>query len=138
MTETTKTVIYDDALGADDVNEETLDGTKIVAPNGDITAIEINVSGVLTSQRGSDPVKTYAEAGGGLDATAIHVDEANEITGITEETTPADDDVVVIEDISASGAKKKVQVSNLPLGDIDGGSATSTYSVSQVIDGGTA
>ena len=75
-------------------------------------------------------------AGGSV--TAIHVDEADEISGIAEKSIVADADIVVIEDSAASFVKKKVQVYNLPLGDIDGGSASSTYLTSQVVDGGTA
>jgi len=138
MADTTKTTIFNDDLGADDVNETDVAGLKIIAPNGDATAIELSAAGLLTSKRGSDPLKTYAEIGGGLDTTAIHVDESDEISGITEKTVVADADLVVIEDSAASNAKKRVQVTNLPLGDIDGGAAATVYTASQIIDGGTA
>jgi hypothetical protein len=53
---------------------------------------------------------------GGSDATAIHTDANNEISGVTEKGTPAGADIVVIEDSAASFVKKKVQLSNLPGG----------------------
>jgi hypothetical protein len=52
----------------------------------------------------------------GTDPTAIHVDVAAEISGITEKTTPIADDLLVIEDSAASNAKKRVKVGNLPGG----------------------
>ncbi len=57
---------------------------------------------------------------GGADGTAIHDDTANEISAITEKTTPADADLVIIEDSAASYVKKKVQVQNLPGGGTGG------------------
>lgn len=54
--------------------------------------------------------------GGGIDPTAIHDNTANEISAITEKTTPANDDILVIEDSAASYVKKKLKISNLPGG----------------------
>lgn len=59
---------------------------------------------------GSD---TRLGAGAGTDTSAIHVNEANEISTITEKTTLADDDLFIIEDSAASGVKKKVKKSNV-------------------------
>ena len=56
-------------------------------------------------------------------ATAIHTDIANEISGLTEKTTLADDDLFVIEDSAASYVKKKVKKSNVG----GGGSGTAIY-----------
>ena len=50
----------------------------------------------------------------GADATAIHDNVSAEISGITEKVTPADADLIIIEDSAASNVKKKVQVGNLP------------------------
>lgn len=55
-------------------------------------------------------------AGAGSDTNAIHVNVSAEINGITEKTTPVAADLLVIEDSAAANVKKKVQVSNLPLG----------------------
>ena len=54
---------------------------------------------------------------------AIHDGVAGEIADLTEKTTPADDDVFIIEDSAASNAKKKLKVKNLP----GGGSAVPAY-----------
>jgi hypothetical protein len=53
---------------------------------------------------------------GGSDATAIHTDANNEISGVTEKASPVGADIVVIEDSAATYVKKKVQLSNLPGG----------------------
>ncbi len=77
-----------------------------------------------------------------LVASAIHDDVASEISAITEKATPVSADMVVIEDSADSNNKKMVQVGNLPGGDgdgdVDGGTADSIYTASQVVDGGTA
>ena len=54
-------------------------------------------------------------APGGIDGTAIHDNVANEITAITEKTTPADDDIFIIEDSAASYVKKKIKYSNFKI-----------------------
>jgi len=48
-----------------------------------------------------------------VDTDALHVDEANEITGITPKTTPVSADEFVIEDSDASFVKKAVTYGNL-------------------------
>lgn len=52
------------------------------------------------------------QAGGG-DSNAIHVNVANEITGITQKATPVDADEFVIEDSAASYVKKAVTWANI-------------------------
>lgn len=56
-----------------------------------------------------------------VDENAIHVDVDSEIYGLDLKASPADDDVVVIEDSEASYAKKKVKVSELGGGGGGGG-----------------
>lgn len=51
--------------------------------------------------------------GGGSDTDAIHKSISGEIASLTEKATPADADLVVIEDSAASNAKKKVQIQNI-------------------------
>lgn len=63
---------------------------------------------------------TWAAPPGGTDANAIHDNVAAEISAITEKTTPADADLVIIEDSADSYNKKKVQLSNI------GGGTTAT------------
>ncbi len=43
----------------------------------------------------------------------MHINEADEISTLTEKTTPHSDDIMIIEDSEASGVKKKVKLSNL-------------------------
>lgn len=66
----------------------------------------------------------YAAIGtAGTDANAIHDNTANEIFAITEKTTPASTDILIIEDSAAAYIKKKLQITNLPSGShtLDGG-----------------
>jgi hypothetical protein len=51
---------------------------------------------------------------GGGDTSAIHTDEAAELSALTEKITPVDADIIVIEDSADLYTKKKVQISNLP------------------------
>jgi hypothetical protein len=67
---------------------------------------------------------------------------AGDFAIFTEKPTPVDADVILIEDSEEAGAKKKVQLINLPfssaIGQIDGGISTSNYGGTAKIDGGTA
>jgi len=55
------------------------------------------------------------------DVTAIHDDEANEISGLAEKTTLSGADLFIIEDSEASWVKKKVKSSNI------GGTGSATF-----------
>jgi len=57
--------------------------------------------------------KETTASGGGGDADAIHDNVSGEISLITEKTSPAAADLLIMEDSAASNAKKKVQISNL-------------------------
>lgn len=61
----------------------------------------------------NDADDAWIQVSGGQDTNAIHDDRANEITGITEKTSVAADDVFLIEDSAASYVKKKLKSSNL-------------------------
>jgi len=61
--------------------------------------------------------------GNGNDVNAIHTNEANEISGLTEKVTPANGDLIVIESSTDGFAKRKVQIGNLPS---SGGGAVSS------------
>ncbi len=52
-------------------------------------------------------------AADGNDSTAVHVDEANEISGVSEKVTPASADLLLIEDSEDSNSKKRIQLQNL-------------------------
>jgi hypothetical protein len=49
----------------------------------------------------------------GTDANAIHDNQANEISAITAKTTPADNDLILLEDSAAGFVKKKITKANL-------------------------
>ncbi len=49
-------------------------------------------------------------SGGGTDANAVHVNVANEITGVTEKTTIDNQDEFIIEDSGASFVKKSINI----------------------------
>ena len=59
-------------------------------------------------------VSAVATTAGSTDANAIHKNVAGEINGILTKATPAQSDVLVIEDSADSWNKKKVTVSALP------------------------
>jgi hypothetical protein len=53
---------------------------------------------------------------GGVDANAIHVNQANEISGIANKATPDSADMLVIEDSADGNNKKMIAVGSLPAG----------------------
>lgn len=88
------------------VNSKTLkDGLGLVTTVGS--------PGSDSSVPSEQAVREAIAASAGADANAIHVNASSEIHGITEKTTPADNDEVVIEDSAAAYAKKRVKKSNL-------------------------
>ena len=64
-------------------------------------------------------VRSWTTTTTGTDENAIHDNVAGEINAITEKTTPADADILIIEDSADSNNKKKIQISNLPETDVD-------------------
>jgi hypothetical protein len=52
--------------------------------------------------------------GAGSDTSGVHLDTANEYSTLPEKTVPVGADIFAIEDSADSGAKKKVQIGNLP------------------------
>jgi len=61
----------------------------------------------------SDRSWTIVPGGAGSDTTAIHTNVANEISTITENTSLADNDLLLEEDSANSGVKKKFKLSTL-------------------------
>ncbi len=51
-----------------------------------------------------------------IDVNAIHDNSGAEIYGITEKTTPVDNDILIMEDSADNYTKKKIKISNLPSG----------------------
>ncbi len=87
---------------------EEADGTPSV---GSVVKIKVT-NGTLTDDGSGVVSLDFGSAA--TDGSAIHDNEANEISAITEKTTLEDDDLLLIEDSNASYVKKKVKVSNLP------------------------
>ena len=91
--------------------------TVFLADADDVTAVAIRDQ--LQTLTGDDRLDGSAIKGGLSDANAIHVNVAGEINGLTGKTTPANADIVVIEDSADSFNKKKIT-----LGTIIGGMVT--------------
>lgn len=66
----------------------------------------------------------------GTDVNAIHDNQANEISAITEKVTPVGNDLILIEDSAAANIKKKVKVTNLP-----GGAGAGSVGITFVLRG---
>lgn len=71
---------------------------------------------VLTYNSVTDKWEPKEGGTGGGDSDAIHDNVAAEISLITEKTTPANNDIVIIEDSEAGFAKKKLKMANFPGG----------------------
>jgi len=82
---------------------------------------------VLTAT--SDSAATWQTPSGSADANAIHVNASDEISGITEKTTPVANDLLVIEDSAASNVKKRLKVGNLPAATLTSSEATATGTI---------
>jgi hypothetical protein len=90
--------------------------TAVTPVSGDFLLIE-DLSDSLNKKKVD--VGNFADSGHThtyYDAAAIHDNEANEISAITEKTTPANNDLLVIEDSADSYVKKRLKFSNLPAG----------------------
>ena len=100
------------------VTEQTVVG-RVTGGNIAATAIDSDLSTVSGSHDtvpSAKAAKDYADSVAGTDADAIHDNVNGEINAITEKASPADADVILIEDSAASYAKKYVQIGNLPGG----------------------
>ena len=74
------------------------------------------ITGLAAGDTNGDAVRYEQISGIGEDTDAIHVDVADEIHLITEESSPASTDVLVVESAGNSWAKRRVQITNLPGG----------------------
>lgn len=81
----------------------------------DVGWVDFEDSGFDVTDMGEGKVKVALDSSvSGEDEDAIHDNVANEISAITEKTTPAGGDLIIIEDSAAGYVKKKVQITNLP------------------------
>lgn len=87
-----------------------IDGSPSIAG---ITEIRVT-NGTLTDVGGGVGQLDFGSAA--TDGAAIHDNVASEISAITEKTTPADADMIIIEDSEDTNKKKMVQIGNLPSG----------------------
>jgi hypothetical protein len=100
--------IYDDS--DDDGNQRgqvyiTIPFSEVTSPvTADIDALYTAVKGYIDVSSGG---------GGGTDANAVHVNAANEITGITEKTSVDNQDEFILEDSDASYVKKSITRKNI-------------------------
>lgn len=74
----------------------------------DVTPVQNNITVTITGA-----VVSGGGGGAGSDTTAIHDDTANEISAITEKTSPVSGDLFIIEDSAASNVKKRLTYGNL-------------------------
>ena len=77
----------------------------------DVKSATAPSSGQVLTATGASAA-TWQAAAGGTDSAAIHKDVANEIDTISELTAVAQGDVYILEDVSDSKNKKKVQAKN--------------------------
>jgi len=99
--------IYDDS--DDDGNQR--GQVYITIPFSEVTSpVTADIDALYTAVKGYIDVSS---GGGGTDANAVHVNAANEITGITEKTSVDNQDEFIIEDSDASYVKKSITRKNI-------------------------
>ncbi len=82
----------------------------------------------------SDYDTEWANVGGsGTDPFAVHVNVADEISGITEKVTPVVADLLIIEDSADSNNKKRVTIDNL----VANAGYVTRYTISPVVSAST-
>jgi hypothetical protein len=87
-----------------------IDETPSVA---NVTVINIT-NGTLTDEGGGEITIEFGDAA--TDGSAIHDNEANEISAITEKEEPVAGDLIIVEDSEDGYTKKSVDIANLPGG----------------------
>jgi hypothetical protein len=116
-------VMWDDAPTGEYVFVQ-IDHTTHITNVGSNTHAQIDTHLGLTNEHinwagasaGTIHTDNYIEGGAGTDTTAIHDDTSGEINAIADKASPVGADILIIEDSSASYAKKKVSITNLPGG----------------------
>ena len=99
--------IYDDS--DDDGNQR--GQVYITIPFSEVTSpVTADIDALYTAVKGYIDVSS---GGSGADANAVHVNAANEITGITEKTSVDNQDEFIIEDSEASYVKKSITRKNI-------------------------
>jgi hypothetical protein len=123
-------LIYDEASG-DWLPETPASGSSLTVQEIDTTPSVANVSvinitnGTLTDEGGGEITIDFGSAA--TDGSAIHNNEANEISAITEKEAPVAGDLIIIEDSEDGYTKKSVDIANLPSGGGGGGSESGVF-----------
>lgn len=125
-TNTTTDAVFictDASTGAAVWKEVTAGGTNVqVDTGGSLASADFQDGGDINFAEAAGVVTATIKAGTtvqDIDPDAIHDDVSAEINSITEKVTPADADLLLIEDSAVGHAKKKLQISNLPKTDPD-------------------
>jgi len=69
---------------------------------------------IFADQIGTWQAEAQAGASGGEDVNAVHVNQANEIAGVTSKGTPTVNDFLLIEDVADGNSKKKITIGDIP------------------------
>ena len=69
---------------------------------------------IFADQIGTWQAEAQAGASGGEDVNAVHVNQANEIAGVTSKGTPTVSDFLLIEDVADGNSKKKITIGDIP------------------------
>jgi hypothetical protein len=101
---TDTSAIHDNASG-----EINAIGEKTVPADADLILIEDSADSYNKKKLRMDNLPSSS----GTDSAAIHDNVAGEINAISEKITPADADLVIIEDSADAHNKKKIQIANL-------------------------
>ena len=69
---------------------------------------------IFADQIGTWQAEAQAGASGGEDVNAVHVNQADEIAGVTSKGTPTVSDFLLIEDVADGNSKKKITIGDIP------------------------
>ena len=121
-----------DAIHDNEANEISALDSKGTPHNDDIVIIEDSETSYTKKK------VLFTNFPGGADPNAIHVNAANEITGITIKVSPVSADELVIEDSENGYIKKAITIGTLPAGSPSFGSPTGNIDIGDSAVEGTS